>query len=303
MSKRRVRCVGLSLLVVMFVVLFSGCYINEKIEASTVGVRLNRGAIEQVVGPGIYSGGIFKDIKKVNISALTSLWSDPDTWTSDKQSVNFSVSVTYARKADDDSVKGMWSKYNAQASNNEELEKLVLTRIPRVVKQVSTGMSLDQMLGIADNDTTAAGREVLQQRMFDLLKAELDECYIELLDIGVNDIGVDPTYAEALKNKARATVELELAQAKAKQLAEQVNQERAQTDVDLEIARRENLVKAEQNKVYVESSEAYALRKLELLKDILGDKDKIYFIPQGADLTLYLAGETGGAMPPIIGGN
>ena len=74
---------------------------------------------------------------------------------------------------------------------------------------------------------------------------------------------------------------------------EQLEQEKAQTEIDLEKARRANLVAEEEAKVYQESEEAYHLKRLELLKDMLDESDKVYFIPEGADITLFLGNEPG----------
>ena len=59
-----------------------------------------------------------------------------------------------------------------------------------------------------------------------------------------------------------------------------------------EVARRANLVKVEEGKAYAESEQLMELRRLELLTGILGDSDKVYFVPQGTDLTLFLAGQS-----------
>ena len=55
---------------------------------------------------------------------------------------------------------------------------------------------------------------------------------------------------------------------------------------------------AEEAKVFEESEEAYELKCLELLTGLLGDSDKVYFIPEGTDITLFLGGQT---MPGVTG--
>lgn len=94
-----------------------------------------------------------------------------------------------------------------------------------------------------------------------------------------------------MQEKSTAAIEIELAQQRAQQLEKQLEQERAQTEIDLEKARRNNLVAEENTKVYEESKEAYELKRLELLKDMLGESDKVYFIPEGTDITLFLGNE------------
>jgi len=70
----------------------------------------------------------------------------------------------------------------------------------------------------------------------------------------------------------------------------QVNQERAETDIEIEKARRVNLVAEEKAKVYEQSDRAYELERLRLLQGVIGSTDKVYFVPEGADLTLILGG-------------
>lgn len=277
------------LVILMSGMMFSltGCYWNQKVEANEIGLVMKDGvSITETVTAGRYTNmGFYSDLIRIDAAAKTTIWQDDDMWTSDKQSVKFSVSVTYAR--DRDKIIEMYSKYNLETNDDAALEKLVLTRIPRIAKQITTSLTLDQMIG----GTETQGREFMQKQMYELLKVELDECFIELLDIGVNDIGVDELYASKLKEKAAAKVESELAVQKTAQLAEQVKQEKAQTDVALEVARREKLVAEEKNKIFQTSKEAFELERLKLLKDVLGNSDKIYFVPENADLSLYLAGD------------
>lgn len=279
--------------------LLSGCFWNEQVEANEVGLIMPDGvAVRDVVGAGRYTEwGWFAEIVKVDTSAKTLEWSDPDLWTSDKQPLAFKVGITYARKRDAESVKHMWTMYNAEARDDKALAQQVLNRIPRVAKTVTTQFTLDQMLGIEGG--AEAGRAVIQQQMFNLLAKELDEFDVVLLDIGANDIGADENYIVQLKNKAAAKVEAEVAQQRTLQLQEQVKQEQAQTQVAMEIARRDNMVAAEKAKVYQMSKEAYELKRLELLAGIVGDNDKVYFIPQGADLTLFLSGQGGVTPVPV----
>jgi molybdopterin converting factor small subunit len=108
------------------------------------------------------------------------------------------------------------------------------------------------------------------------------------------NVGVDPQYQAKLQEKSTAAIEIELAEQKAKQLEKQLEQEKAQTEIDLEKARRASLVAEEEARVFEQSVEAYELKRLELMKDLLGNGDKVYFIPEGADITLFLGGDSSG---------
>lgn len=272
----------------------SSCYFKKEVGSNEVGIKMDDGvSISAVVGAGRYTNmGYYADLTCIDTSSKTLTWQDDDVWTSDKQSVTFGVSVTYARKNDEDSVKLMWREYNAAAKKDAELEKLVLSRIPRVVKQVSTTLTLDEMLGIADSDKN---RSTMQTEMETLLAAELESCGVVLIDFGVSDIGVDPVYQEKLQEKSTAAIEIELAQQRKEQLETQLEQERAQTEIDLEKARRANLVAEEEAKVYKTSDEAFELKRLELMRDMLDESDKVYFIPEGSDITLFF-----GEKAPVV---
>lgn len=300
--------IGLIFVLTLVCSLFAGCYVNNGVQANEVGLVMGNGvSVDEVVGSGRYTSlRIFSRLKKMDVSAKTLIWVDPDMWTADKQPVSFKVSVAYARKRDKESVMNMWEMYNAEAKNDETLSLLVQSRIPRVAKQVTTQMTLNEMLGIDEiknNETSNKeneGREILQQKMFELLKPELEEFGVDLLDVGVNDIGVDEEYANKLKEKAVSKVASELAEQKTKQLNEQIKQEQAQTNVDLEIARRKNLVSEEENKIYQLNSQAFELERLRLLQGVVGDNDKIYFVPQGTDINVILSGSAGTTTVPII---
>lgn len=288
--------ISLALILVLMVASLTSCYYNKEVSSNEIGIKMNDGvSISEVVGAGRYTNmGWYSDLTCIDTSSKSLVWTDDDIWTSDKQSVTFGASITYARKSDEASVRLMWKEYNAAAKSDEELEKLVNSRVPRVVKQVSTTMTLDEMLGIAESEKN---RATMQSEMETLLAAELESCGVALIDFGVNDIGVDPVYQEKLQEKSTAAIEIELAKQRKEQLETQLEQEKAQTEIDIEIARRANSVAEEMAKVYESSPEAYELKRLELLKDLLGDSDKVYFIPEGTDITLFLGSEGPVAMP------
>jgi hypothetical protein len=287
--KKFSRVFVLILVVLSFSLFVNGCYLWSPVKSHEVGLVMNDGMkIDQVVGPGLYNNGRwFSKKPNINCSAITIEWADPDLWTKDKQPVAFKVAVTFARQKNATSVINMWNNYNFEARNDEALAKLVLNRIPRVAKQITTRFTLDEMLGVADGQEQIKGREALQSAMFELLTKELDEFGVQLLDIGANDIGADPNYVAKLTEKATSKVAVELAIQKTKQLEEQVKQEAAQTLVEMEIARRDNRVAAEKNKVYQLNRQAYELEKLKIMGTIFGEKDKIWIIPNGSDLNIF----------------
>lgn len=290
---RYFKMVFLMILLILSLSMLSGCYFLTGVNSNEMGLILGDGVkVQQVVGPGRYSnGGFFARLQTIDCSAKTITWADPDLWTKDKQPVNFKVTVTYSRMRDGEAVKQMWNNYNYETRNDEALANLVETRIPRVAKQVTTMFTLDQMLGIADEGgvpTDANGREVLQENLAQLLSKELKEFSVQLLDVGVNDIGADQEYKAQLTQKATSKVAAEVAKQKTLQLEEQLKQEQAQTNIDLEKARRENLVQAEKNKVYTLNPRAFELERLKIISGAIGDKDKIWIVDKNKDIDLFL---------------
>ena len=289
------------LLLVVSTMLLSGCFWNKQVEANQVGLIMPDGvSIEQVVGPGRYSRwnpvkDWFAEMQIMGVSADTAIWTDPDLVTRDKQPIGLDVSVTYARMRDSKSVEAMWELYNSEARDRESLQQQVLTRIPRVAKDLTSRYTLDQMLGVAEDDPVT--RAEVQGYLQDALAEELSEIYVQLLDVGINNIAPSEDYLDLLEQKANATVAVEVAQQETKRLAEQLEQEKAQTSISLEIAVRDNKVSEERAKVFEQSEQWFELTRLDKLARILGDKDKIYFVPVGTDLTLFLSGQATEVQP------
>lgn len=206
----------LAVLLVLTLVSTTACYYNKQVGSNQIGLKMDDGVtINEVVGSGRYTNlGWYAGLTCIDTASHTLVWEDADVWTSDKQVVGFTASATYARKSDEESVRKMWKEYNAAARDDEQLDQLVRSRIPRIVKQVSTQMTLDEMLGIAESDKN---RTTLQENIETLLSAELDNCGIQLIDFGVNNISVDPVYQSKMQEKSTAAIEIELAQQRAQQ--------------------------------------------------------------------------------------
>jgi regulator of protease activity HflC (stomatin/prohibitin superfamily) len=267
----------------------TGCYWFAVVGEDEVGLHMGDGAsVDRVMVPGRYTDmGFYSDLKIVDVGARTMTWSDPDLVTKDKQPIGLALGLTYSRERG--GVEEMWQDYNLQSTDDEALEALIENRIPRVAKEVTAKFTLDEMLGIAPGiEISTAGREVVSREVFIRLERELEEFGVILRDVGVNNIIPDPGYLEQLKKKARAQVDVEVAREETKKLDEQLNQEKAQTAIEIERARRENEINAELAKTFETSPEYFQLEQLRLMGNIFGDQDKVWFIPQGTDLTLFL---------------
>lgn len=285
---------ALVLVLAISMVLFCSCYYNAEIESNEVGIKMDDGvSVSEVVGAGRYTNlDWYADIVSMDVSTKKIVLLIEDVSTSDKQTVAVEVLAEVARKSDEASVRNLWKNYNAVAKKDEQLTALVQDLLRSPVNKVSTQMTVDEMLGVAESDKT---RATMENDIFTLLSPLLETRGIALNAFQVMNISVDPQYQAKLQEKSTAAIEIELAEQKAKQLEKQLEQEQAQTEIDLEKARRANLVAEEQAKVYEESKEAYELKRLELMKGMLGESDKVYFIPEGTDITLFLGSE--GAVP------
>jgi regulator of protease activity HflC (stomatin/prohibitin superfamily) len=303
MAIRRI-CIALAALAGL--VTLSGCFWNQQVETSQVGLLLPDGVtVQSVVAEGRYTNmGWYAELAVIDVSAKTLEWEDPDLVTHDKQPIGLRLAVTYSRRRDRESILLMWDTYRGEASSDELLQRQVETRIPGVAKTVTVRYTLDEMLGVEGAvvegvGAAEPGRERVTEDMFTMLSPQLEECGIQLLDIRISNIAPDPQYLEKLQEKARANVEREVAMQRTAQLQEQLKQEKAQTEIALEIARRENQVNEELARVYEKSSQYFELERLTRLSEVIGSSDKIYFVPQGTDLTLILGGEAEQNVVPV----
>ena len=277
------------LLSVLLVLVLTGCYLPGIVDSSEVGLKITSGKVEEILGPGRYTdAGWYTSLATVDTSAKTTDWKDPDLVTRDKQPIGLTISVTYARNRDHESIKNVWVQYNMEARDDNALATQVLKRVPGAAKDLTTRYSLDEMLGITDD---APGRAVVTQALFDALEPELEEVGISLLNVTIGDIAPSEQYLNLLEEKANAQASTEVARELTKQLEEQLRQEEAQTKIELEKARRQNEVNSELAKTYEKSPEYFELEKLRLMQGVLGANDKLIFIQPGTDLSLLFSSD------------
>ena len=287
---------SLVLILTLAMVFCCSCYYKHEVDTSEVGIEMGDGvSISAIVGPGRYTNlDYYAELTTMDVSTKKLSIEISDVSTSDKQTVSVLVYAEFARKSDEASVRNLWKNYNAAARKDEHLVSMVEDLIYSPVNKVSTQYTIDEMLGIAESEKN---RSTMESDIADILRQSLESRGVSLAILEIKNIGVDPEYQAKLQEKSTAAIEIELAEQKALQLEKQLQQEVAQTNIDLEKARRANLVAEEQAKVYEESKEAYELKRLELLKDMLGDSDKVYFIPEGTDITLFLGNQVETPIP------
>lgn len=280
------------LLLGLIISVLSGCYHNEYVSESQVGLRYNaQGQLFEVVGAGFYSGGFWEDIAIVDISTHTTVWSDQSLPTSDKQIVGATIGITYRRNPNKESIAKMNQLYRRELVNEDDpgqadtaLRDLVFNRAARAVKQTTSEFTLDEMLGTGSAEKDRAS---LAARLKETLEPMLSEAGIELIDIGFNDIEPSKTYLASLDAKAQAQAEAERAKTETFKLQQQLEQEKAQTAIELEKANRDQQIAKLDANVLDESPAKLELEKARIYASAMSDKDKVYFIQPGTDISLF----------------
>jgi regulator of protease activity HflC (stomatin/prohibitin superfamily) len=286
----------------------TGCYFNEEVETNQVGAKLNSNNITMVVGPGVYTEAtdFYADFVKLDVDTQTFSVEDPEVLASDNQAVSVKITIQARRQRDDASVRNILTNWNS-LKDNTVLRDTISSTAREGMKNGVRGFTLSQLL----DDRNGLADAIRQQ-----LEADTEKYSVEIVNVTVENIGVDPKYMEMLNQKAllRAETEkekqrqelirqqaaneiLQAEQQTTVQLA-QLEAEQAKTAVEVEIASREGEKTAAQYQVYKNNPQAYALEYLRRLKDVLGDKATVYFLQPGMDLTA-LFGLGGNSILPI----
>lgn len=267
-----------------------GCYRNEEVSESQVGLVMTDGVSidkDGVKYTGRYSQGstYWARIVIIDTSTKTLKWSDPDLITSDKQVIGVDVGVSYRRSRDAEIVRRVWSEYPAEAQDDTALAILVDSRMARTMKNLTADYTLDELISTAANkekDRTTATNEA-----FAALNLELAEFGAELIDLGINNVTPSDTYRASLDAKAQAIVDVEVSQKQTLFLQEKLAQEKAQTAIALEQADRDNKVAMIEAQLLTQSPEAFELEKIKAMAAIFGPQDKIYFLQPGTDISAF----------------
>lgn len=294
----------------LMVLLNVACFWNQPAEPGTLLLIRDRGAeVTAVESTGKHSRtGFWATYDVYDFSAKTVTWVDAELVTRDTQPIGYEIVIIYRRSRNSDEALEMIGDYNAAALNDEALAGLVLSQIPGVAKAVTTEFTLNEQLGTLQIDSEGnpvgdpIGRGVVEGRLFELLDGELEELHIELVDVGINNIVPSPAYVALLEEQANSRQAETNAVQLERQYVAELQAEKALTEIEVEQARRDNLVNQELAKTYDVSDRAYELERLRLMADLFGEGDKVWFIPQGTDLTLLLSQQGDAATPLPLGG-
>lgn len=281
--------------VLLLAVLVTGCYWNKEVSANEVGVQLNGGKIDNVVGPGLYSGGYRETMTIVDISVKRVQWSkDQELITSDLQPIGLTLDITYRRNPTAASMTNMYTYYREAATDDTALADMVLARVAEQAKTVTAQLELEQMLGTAGVECESC-RQQFKERIVALLRPELEKMYVILEDVYVSNINPNDEYVALLNQRALAEKAGEVAVQQTTLLAEKLKQEQAQTEIAIEIANREAAVAQAGATVYDASPAALRVELARVYAEALSEHDKIIFVPAGTDITAVLAG-----LPEVI---
>lgn len=295
------------LVLACLVMLFSlsACYLNEDVQANQVGIQLQRNAIINVVGAGVYSDGAwFSDLKVMDVNTQTFSVEDPEVLTKDNQAVGVKITIQARRMSDNASVRNIVQNWSS-LMNNDIMIQTISATAREGIKVGTRTLTTTQLLDDRNSLATAIS---------DRLKEDTAKYSVEVINVTVENIAFDPAYTAVLNEKAILRVETEkelqrqelikqqaandklLAQQTTQVLKEQLIQADAQTALDVAIASRQGQVVAEANKVYQLNPQAYELEKLRLMKDLIGDKT-VFYIPEGMSITQFLGNLTGNVIP------
>lgn len=288
----------------------AGCFLNDDVKTDQTGVIVDGGKIKSCEGPGVYTDwGYFADLREVSNATLTFEVTDPEVATQDSQLVGISVTIQARRNNDCESLTNLLTNWPALTAD-DQLIAVISATANEAMKVGTRQFTLTQLLDDRNGLATAI-REALE--------ADAEKYSTTIINVSIKNVALDPKYAEVLQQKALLTAQIEAAlrqqdlivqqaandkvaqEQKTLVLLAQLETEKAQTAVQVEIATRAGKVVEAANNVYLINPAAFELEKLARLKEVLGDKAVIYFVDENTDLTLLLSNIAGGVLPVPTG--
>lgn len=282
----------MTIVMVLFAVLLSGCYWNDEISPSEVGAKLYKNRVESCTGAGGVETDMryFSDLEKISIATLTFEVEDAEVATKDNQLVGVRITIQARRKADCDSVKGFlsnWSHLRDDAILQDTIDATAREGIKNGTRQFTLTELLDDRNGLS----TAITEQLTQ---------DAGKYNAEIVNVTIENVAIAPEYAQVLQDtaqlkaqqdyelrrqtlvKQKAETDLYERQQEQLVLAEQLKVEKANTLVEVEIARRAGEKTKAANEVYQVNEQAFELERLRLMKEVFNNKTVI-FLPEGSD--------------------
>lgn len=302
------------LLVLVMLLTLTGCVFQDEVETNQMSVLLYKNEIQQVNGPGVYTefGCFYCDLKTVNVDTLTFSVEDPEVLTKDNQAVSVKITLQARRKSDDESIKNLFTKWSS-LSDDANLITTISATAREGMKVGTRKFTLTQLLDERSGSTeTASGTTVgLAEEIRKAIEEDAAKYGVELINVTVENIGASSEYMQILGQTANLNAEIDKAKREQELIRQQASNdvleqeqriaiaqqkllaEQAETEVQVEIAERAGEIIAASNQVYIDNPQAYELRRLELLKNVLGDR--VIYLP--SDVVLNLISGVGGVLP------
>lgn len=288
------------MLVLFLTMVFStGCIFFDSVGANEVGVVVDAGQYKRVDNSFIFMSAPLEGRLKISRTTQTITVEDKSVATKDTQLVEVKVVVQCQRKADEESIRNLVTNWSNIAFDDKQLNTVISGIAAQGIKTGTRTYTLQQLLD---------DRDGLANAIKEGLKSETDKFSVTCVAVIVSNIDPNPEYIKLLNDKAnlQAQQDLEIKrqdlikqqglneqlkrQADTAVLNEELKKQQAQTAVDVEIAAREGKKTAASNQVYVDNPQAFALKQLELFREIMGDKATVYFIPEGTNVYAFLNG-------------
>ena len=290
--------------------ILAGCFINDDVATDQTGVVVDGGEIKSCEGPGVYTNwNYFADLREVSNATLTFEVADPEVATQDSQLVGISVTIQARRNNDCESLTNLLTNWPALTAD-DQLIAVISATANEAMKVGTRQFTLTELLDDRNGLSTA---------IKEALEADAGKYSTTIVNVSIKNVALDPKYAEVLQQKALLTAQIEAAlreqdlikqqaandtlaqEQKTLVLLAQLDTEKAQTAVQVEIATRAGKVVEAANNVYLINPAAFELERLTRLKEVLGDKAVIYFVNEKTDLTLLLSNIAGGVLPVPTG--
>lgn len=285
-------------LLAVLMMLLSGCYFGDDVKTNEVGAQLNKNKVINCVGPGVYNdAGFFSDLVEVDVSTLTLEVEDQEVVTSDNQLVGVRITVQARRRGDCESVTSLLSNWSTLL-DDDVLKQTIDATAREGIKNGTRSFTLQELLD---------DRNGLADSISEKLSEDSGKYHVQIVNVTIENIGIAEEYADIMQATAQLKAEedyqqrrqslvqqqaeTDLFERQQQQLVlnEQLKLEEKQTEIDIEIARREGAKIAATQSVYENNDRAYELERLRLTANIIGDKSVIYFIPEGTDLTVFVS--------------
>lgn len=251
----RIVLVILALLLVLFLLRFTGqfFYFFEQVTPEEVGVQLQGGQIEDVVGPGVYNDfGLFVDLRRVSSKAVPFVVTDPELITLDKQRIGLTVTGDAFRPGvvDKDILLTNWALYADMYQNDEPLRLRMEERAKQAMKVCVGDRNFDNaVIGTARDDLRACITSEL---------GEMADSYgVNIGNVAVPEVILLPDAQARLDEIVQSRLQTEKAQQ---------DELRAQAEALAEQARQEGAVRVEQSRIQEASRQQATLAVLEQSK-------------------------------------